>query len=55
MDRMPQKTVLLVEDEAIIALAQAQTVRSFGYRVVSVASGEEALKIAAMKTRSTWC
>lgn len=41
------KTVLLVEDEALIALAEAQTIRGFGYRVTVVRTGEEAVRIAA--------
>jgi PAS domain S-box-containing protein len=37
------RTVLLVEDEAIIALAQAEILTQAGYRVLTVGSGEEAV------------
>ncbi|MFW5862500.1 MAG: PAS domain S-box protein [Spirochaetota bacterium] len=42
---MRNKTILLVEDEAIIALSQSQTIESYGYRVITAMSGEEALEI----------
>ena len=40
------KTILIVEDEAIIALAQAETIKQFGYEVVTVDSGEQAVELA---------
>jgi len=42
-----QKTILLVEDEFIIGLAQAETIRDFGYEVITAYSGEEAVQIIA--------
>jgi CheY-like chemotaxis protein len=39
-----EKTLLLVEDEAIIAMVEAQMLESFGYRVVTALSGEEAVE-----------
>lgn len=40
-----QKTILLVEDELIIALAEKVTLERQGYRVIIAKSGEEALRI----------
>ena len=40
-----QRTILLVEDEAIIALDQKETLESFGYAVRCAYSGEEAVEI----------
>ncbi|MFP4644323.1 MAG: response regulator [Spirochaetales bacterium] len=40
------RTVLLVEDEAVIALAERQTLEQFGYGVVTAKSGEQAVAIA---------
>jgi PAS domain S-box-containing protein len=45
IDHTP-RTILLVEDEAIIALAQEQTLQQYGYSVVKAMSGEEAIEIA---------
>lgn len=43
------KTILLVEDDAIIAMAEAQTLERFGHRVITVSSGELAVDaVAAM-------
>lgn len=42
MDAIP-RTLLLVEDESIIALAEARTLSSAGYSVIHVGSGEEAI------------
>jgi PAS domain S-box-containing protein len=44
---MSTKTILLVEDEAIIALAEAASIKRFGYDVVPAYSGEDAVKAAA--------
>jgi two-component system, sensor histidine kinase PdtaS len=41
------KTILLVEDEAIIAMSEAAVIRSFGYEVVSVGDGESAARRAS--------
>lgn len=41
-----QKTLLLVEDQAIIAHAEAAKIRLFGYRVITASSGERAIDIA---------
>jgi CheY-like chemotaxis protein len=40
------KIILLVEDEAIIALAEAQIIEGFGYRVITAESGEKAVETA---------
>ena len=39
------KTLLLVEDEILIAMAEARMLQQHGYRVICVHSGEEALKL----------
>ncbi len=39
------ETVLLVEDEDIVREATARVLRSYGYRVVDVTDGEEALEV----------
>ena len=41
------KTILLVENDAITAGADAETVKSFGYQVILADSGEEAVEIAS--------
>ncbi|MCP4134721.1 MAG: response regulator [bacterium] len=41
-----RKTILLVEDEAIIAIAEARSIRSFGYEVITTYTGEEAVNRA---------
>ncbi len=41
----PKVILLLVEDEAIIALALAQIIKSFGYEVIIAHSGEQAVKL----------
>lgn len=43
MDDHNPKTILLVEDEALIALNEARMLRKEGYEVVLAASGEEAI------------
>jgi len=40
------RTILLVEDEAIIAMGEAQTLRGFGYEVIVAGTGEQAVDIA---------
>jgi PAS domain S-box-containing protein len=39
------KTILLVEDEGIIALAEAKTLQSNGYRVITAPNGEKAVDV----------
>jgi PAS domain S-box-containing protein len=39
------KTILLVEDEAIIAMDEKMTLEKFGYRVVTAGTGDQALDI----------
>ena len=46
MDPMPRKSILLVEDDAIIALAEAETLRTLGYIVLTVSNGERAAETA---------
>ena len=38
-----RKTILLVEDEALIALCESELLKRHGYNVVTVAAGEEAV------------
>lgn len=45
-DRVSSKTILLVEDEALISLAEAAMLRRNGYAVVCAASGEDAIQAA---------
>jgi len=47
MSTEKQKTILLVEDEAIIAMAEKTTLEKYGYRALVAHSGEEA--VAAVK------
>jgi PAS domain S-box-containing protein len=47
MSTYDQKTILLVEDEALIAAAEAKTLRQFGYHVIIAHSGEKAVRLAA--------
>jgi PAS domain S-box-containing protein len=44
------KTILLVEDEAIISIITAKAVRRFGYNIITVKTGEEAVPIVAEDT-----
>ena len=39
-------TILLVEDEAIIAMDQIQKIKIFGYKVLHAVSGKNAVDIA---------
>ncbi len=41
------KTILLVEDQALIALAQAATLRKYGFEVMNAYRGEEAIALCA--------
>ncbi|MDA8426133.1 MAG: response regulator [Treponema sp.] len=45
-DAAPSGTILLVEDEVIIALARALGLRRLGYRVLVAYNGEAAVRIA---------
>lgn len=45
MKGMANKTLLLVEDEAIIALAERKALERYGYSVVVSTSGEDAIRI----------
>ncbi len=38
------RTILLVEDEAVISIALARSIKNFGYEVVTVNNGERAVK-----------
>ncbi|MFW5689291.1 MAG: response regulator, partial [Spirochaetota bacterium] len=49
--RDPASTILLVEDQAIIAMAQADVIRSAGYEVITALSGEEAVELATRDDR----
>lgn len=40
-----QKTLLLVEDEVIIALMETEQLKRYGYNVVSASSGEKAIEL----------
>lgn len=40
-----QKTILLVEDEFILAMGQQQELEQYGYRVLTVNSGEKAIEM----------
>lgn len=44
MSRDDDKVILLVEDEALIALAEARMLRQYGYKVITAYSGEEAIQ-----------
>lgn len=41
-----KKTILLVEDEIIIALSESEIISGFGYHVIIAHSGEEAVEVA---------
>ena len=45
-----QGCILLVEDEAIIALSEKKTLEKYGYRVIIANSGEEAVETATQDT-----
>ena len=47
MKRNESKTVLLVEDEAITAMAEAKTLERHGYAVLTALSGDKAIETAA--------
>ena len=45
------KTILLVEDEVFIAMAQEKKLADFGYNVITAVTGEEAVTLACGDTR----
>lgn len=47
MEHPGGKTILLVEDEPLVAMAERRTLEQHGYRVVPASTGERALEIAA--------
>ena len=46
-----KKTILLVEDEAIIAMLQKKYLENAGFNVVHVFTGENAVELASNKKR----
>ncbi len=46
MSTQEQKTILLVEDEIFIEVVEKERIKSFGYKVITANSGEEAINIA---------
>jgi len=46
MEGLTRKTILLVEDEAVIALAGASNLKGLGYHVITASSGEKAIDAA---------
>ncbi len=51
MDELQQKTILLVEDEAIIALTESSMLKMEGYQVIHSESGENAIDIISVKKK----
>jgi CheY-like chemotaxis protein len=47
MEALERKTILLVEDEPIIALAASRTIEGFGYLALAVSSGEKAVELSS--------
>jgi PAS domain S-box-containing protein len=46
MNQANRKTILLVEDEALIAMDEANTIKKFGYDVLTATNGQKAIDIA---------
>jgi PAS domain S-box-containing protein len=46
MSEINNKTILLVEDEAVIALSEKKALEKYGYDVITVLSGEDAIDIS---------
>ena len=46
MDTQKQKTILLVEDEALTAVLNARIIKDFGYEVITANTGETAVEVA---------
>ena len=40
-----QKTILLVEDEAVIAMAETRVLQKHGFQVLTASSGESAIEV----------
>jgi len=51
MGDVTQKTLLLVEDEAIIALCQKKFLEKYGYKVLTINTGEKAIEILQQDTQ----
>lgn len=45
MSQSERKTILLVEDEALIAMDEANTIQKFGYEVVTAYNGQKAIDL----------
>ena len=45
MNSVNQKTILLVEDESLIALTEKEDLEDYGYRVLTANSGEKAVEV----------
>ncbi len=45
MSEDKRKTILLVEDEAIIAVAQKMTLEKYGYNIITAVTGEKAIEV----------
>jgi len=50
MNEKKQKLILLVEDEAIIAMSQKMFLERYGYKVVTINTGEKAVEILTKDT-----
>ena len=50
MNTVPTKTILLVEDEMIIAMAEKRKLEQDGYTVLLVPSGEDAIRLVSSRT-----
>lgn len=50
MSTVPPKTILLVEDEMIIAMAEKRKLEQDGYAVLLVPGGEEAIRLVSSRT-----
>jgi CheY-like chemotaxis protein len=44
---LKSRTILLVEDEALTAMSEANMLRDYGFGVIHASSGKEAVKMAA--------
>ncbi|MCP4220958.1 MAG: PAS domain S-box protein [bacterium] len=47
MDNQQPKTILLVEDDPVIAMIEVQKIESFGYSIITAVSGEDAVRVAS--------
>jgi CheY-like chemotaxis protein len=55
MDIDGRKTLLLAEDEALIAIAESLALEQCGYEVLSVDSGQKAIEAIRERGESTSC